>query len=43
MAFVADWALAHNGEIDVNLSATVNLTSPSVVAFQVLALRLSVV
>ncbi len=28
MTFVADWALAHDGEIAANLSATVNLTSP---------------
>jgi len=32
MAFVADWALAHDGEIAANLSATVNLTSPGKVA-----------
>ena len=28
MAFVADWALAHDGKIAANLSAAVNLTSP---------------
>ncbi len=29
MALVVDWALAHQREIAANLSAPVNLTSPS--------------